>query len=429
MQTSPNHHSPATRRTGAIGALAVLIAAVSIGASLLVPRLAEPGPILGDEPSIRVRVARSAETLTIESMGWLLASTAGADLTALASPVSVTVQDGGLVLTGPEGVGAAFPPGSTVRVRCAWLEDLRLGDAVLPGSLRLSPVVRDDGAAGVNAVAIVPIETYIAGVIAAELYSHWPEDTFRVQAVAARSFAMAQMERRRGRAFDVENTQADQVFRGRATLERALAATESTRGLVLTHAGSVLHAYYSSTCGGRPAGAGETWPGRDNRSPPPLRAREREHFCEHSPVYRWEVERETGIVREQLRHWARSRNDPLREVSRPVSIEPSLVNAAGRPAQFTITDDRSGSFTITAENLRIALNAQPPGLRVGSGSVRSGDLGVAIRGDRTLIAGRGFGHGVGMCQFCAEAMALEGHSWEEMLGHFYPGARLERVFR
>lgn len=429
MQTPPEHDTTASRRTGIIGALAVLIASVSIGVSLLIPRFAEPGPILGDEPTIRVRVARSAETLKIDAQRWVLASSAGDDLTALAAPVLASVQDGGIVLTGPEGVGAAFPPGATVRVRCSWLEDLRVGDAMLPGSLWLSPVAREGGAGAINAIVRVPIETYIAGVIAAELYSHWPEDTFGVQAVAARSFAMAQMERRRSRAFDVENTQMDQVFRGRATSERALAAASATRGFVLTHGGGVMHAYYSSTCGGRPAGAAETWPGRDDRTPPPLRARERAHFCDHSPVYRWEVERETGIVREQLRHWARGRNDPLRDLGRPVSIEPSLINAAGRPAQFTVTDDRGGSYTITAENLRIALNAQPPGLRVGPGSVRSGDLGVVIRGDRTVIAGRGFGHGVGMCQFCAEAMAREGHSWREMLGHFYPGARLERVFR
>ena len=429
MPPGPPQPDPPISRTGVIGVLAILIAAVSVCVSLLVPRLSEPGPMLGEEPSIRVRVARSAPTLTIEASRWVLASSSGDDLTALTAPVRVSVQDGGLLLAGPEGVGAAFPPGATVRVRCAWLEDLRIGDAMLPGSLSLSPVVREGGEGAINAVARVPIETYIAGVIAAELYSHWPEETFKVQAVAARSFAMAQMERRRSRAFDVENTQLDQVFRGRATLERSLAATEATRGVVLTHSGSVMHAYYSSTCGGRPAGAGETWPDHTNRSPPPLRARERAHFCDHSPVYRWEVERETGIVREQLRHWARSRNDPLREVGRPISIEPSLVNTAGRPAQFTITDDRGGSFTITAENLRIALNAQPPGLRVGSGSVRSGDLGVAIRGDRTVIAGRGFGHGVGMCQFCAEAMGLQGHAWRKMLGHFYPGARLERVYR
>ncbi len=429
MPPGPLQPDPPISRTGVIGVLAILIAAVSVVVSLLVPRLSEPGPVLGEEPSIRVRVARSAPTLTIEASRWVLASSTGDDLTALTAPVRAIVQDGGLLLTGPEGVGAAFPPGATVRVRCAWLEDLRVGDALLTGSLWLSPVKREGGEGAINAIVRVPIETYIAGVIAAELYSHWPEDTFGVQAVAARSYAMAQMERRRGRAFDVENTQMDQVFQGRATLERALRATDTTRGLVLTHAGNVMHAYYASTCGGRPAGAAETWPGRDDRIPPPLRARERAHFCAHSPVYRWEVERETGIVREQLRHWARGRDDPLRNLGRPVSIEPSLINAAGRPAQFTITDDRDGSYTITAENLRIALNTQPPGLRVGPGSVRSGDLGVAIRGDRTVIAGRGFGHGVGMCQFCAEAMAREGHSWREMLGHFYPGARLERVFR
>jgi stage II sporulation protein D len=49
-------------------------------------------------------------------------------------------------------------------------------------------------------------------------------------------------------------------------------------------------------------------------------------------------------------------------------------------------------------------------------------------GGQVVIRGRGFGHGVGMCQYCARAMAARGDDWREMVLRFYPGARVERAY-
>src|SRR5690606_22258115 len=125
-----------------------------------------------------------------------------------------------------------------------------------PGRLRILP------GATLEVINLVPLETYVAGVISKELYSTWPLETYCAQAVTARSYALHERARaaRDGRAYDLENTTADQVYGGANMLLVAEQAAEITRGQVLKRRGVILRAYYSSTCGGRPGSAADTWP-------------------------------------------------------------------------------------------------------------------------------------------------------------------------
>jgi len=87
-------------------------------------------------------------------------------------------------------------------------------------------------------------------------------------------------------------------------------------------------------------------------------------------------------------------------------------------------------FEVSAEDLRLACNYRAAGLdRPGDRDrVMSNDLVFMVHGDEVEIAGRGFGHGVGMCQYGANAMAGRGVSVRTMLGLFFPGAEIERQF-
>ena len=76
------------------------------------------------------------------------------------------------------------------------------------------------------------------------------------------------------------------------------------------------------------------------------------------------------------------------------------------------------------------MNAQAPGLEaVGNDRrVPSGDLEASFRSDAVVLNGRGFGHGVGLCQYGAQGYALRGDSAREMLSRFYPGAAIARLY-
>ncbi|MBC7772737.1 MAG: SpoIID/LytB domain-containing protein, partial [Pyrinomonadaceae bacterium] len=111
--------------------------------------------------------------------------------------------------------------------------------AAYPGRLRLLPrtdVAITGANAGFDVIEQVPLETYLCGVVVKEMFSNWPLEAFRVQAICARSYALHERVRAMmtGKSYDVEASQRDQAYSGATTNRRALEAVESTRGLVLS---------------------------------------------------------------------------------------------------------------------------------------------------------------------------------------------------
>lgn len=140
--------------------------------------------------------------------------------------------------------------------------------------------------------------------------------------------------------------------------------------------------------------------------------------------------RSTDDVTTRLRAFGRGKNSGLAGLARLRSIEPASRNAVDRPNTYTITDDSGNKYTLTAEELREALNWPLPGKTpiTKENRVNSGDISVTIRADEVLIAGRGYGHGVGMCQWCAKGMADVGMDWRSMIEQFYPGAQITKLY-
>ena len=106
-------------------------------------------------------------------------------------------------------------------------------------------------------------------------------------------------------------------------------------------------------------------------------------------------------------------------------------NADQRPNRFRIVEPGGGStFQLTGEDFRIACNTDAPGLTPidRKSRVNSSDVEVRVDGAQVVFMGRGFGHGVGMCQFCTRAFAERGEPWKAILARFYPGAQVVGVY-
>ena len=111
------------------------------------------------------------------------------------------------------------------------------------------------------------------------------------------------------------------------------------------------------------------------------------------------------------------------------SLRVDKTNEVGRPTRYILTDDEGDKFAIAAELLRVACNYTIPGVKITKETrVRSGDMEMEVTPGGVVVSGRGFGHGVGMCQYCAKAMAERGDTWRDMVARFYPGAKLERAY-
>lgn len=389
------------------------------------------------EPVVRVRVRRVREAGTALRLGSdgqrLLLTDPDAPATnlLLAAPVSISLGPRGWSVEDAAGfqpqVGVLEP--ITLRQIDEDESVLALDDERYPGFFSLTP--RTDLKPGaVDVVNHVMLESYLPGVVAGEIFRHWHEQTHAAQAVAARSFACAEHAFWRGRRhFDLSDTASSQMYTGLTSRQRALEAVAGTRGEVLAFEGRLVPGYYSSCCGGLAARAVDVISTNPVNDTPPLHGRAGEDLCTAAPVYQWSITRTATDLRRRLRAFGDARGEKdLAALGRVRSIQPAKVNTHGRPVRYAITDRSQRTVEIGAEDLLAAANYAGNGIKRPKRRLLSSFVAVTTQWDQVQFAGRGFGHGAGMCQYGAEALAKEGRTYHEILQWYYPQVRMARAY-
>jgi len=300
---------------------------------------------------------------------------------------------------------------------------VRFDGTTYRGRLRL---LRDEGDSRLLVVNHVHVESYLAGVLAKELYRSWAPATYGALAVAARTFALYQrMTFGASHQYDLGDTQASQVYGGlNAETSKARQAVRETQGIVLSHGPRgrerVFLAQYSACCGGRVNGA---YVIRNAHRIPPLEGGQVCTDCRQCRRYRWPNVRisKRDIHRALSRRYAAARN--LAGVHK---IRVHTTAPGGRAVWIDVVGNAGEKIRIRAEDLRLALifNGSAAAKKLYSMNCRIVDRGASIE----FADGRGFGHGVGLCQWGAQGKALAGWSAERILEFYYPGATLYRVY-
>lgn len=273
------------------------------------------------------------------------------------------------------------------------------------------------------------LEDYLLGVVPAEIGRRTPEEfaAVRAQAVAARTYTISHLGRRDSLGFDLFATVEDQVYGGleveRRDVERAI---NETRGEILIFDGQPVSAFYHSTCGGRTATREEVWGEPDL---PYLRsvrdAGEGEDYCAISPRYRW---RESWTA-DEMNGFVRA------ELASRLGVSPSSVGRISGIRVLSRTEgDRVDQLELEASGGRYVLRKneirwvlQPAEGRIlGSTAfvVRQGRL----EDGEIVVEGRGFGHGIGMCQWGAIGRARAGQGYREILAAYYQDAAVQRLY-
>ena len=285
---------------------------------------------------------------------------------------------------------------------------------------------RKDDANTFDVVAHVPMEQYLPGVLAGELYAHWHLSTFIAQAVAARSYATSQhLERVNKSHFDVEDGPSSQMFLGDVTLDVAHRAVKESAGTLLTWKGSVVPAYYCACCGGIAATASDAISGASIHNIPPLQGHPGEDICQSLDIHKWSVARPSRTVRRRINACATTMQIPEFSSIRAIrSIEPTKTNAHGRPIQLAIYDRKKNQTEVRARDLVRAVNATIPSLPNPAPTIWSSNLVANKEGLNVRFAGTGMGHGVGLCQYGAQELAGKGETWEDILSWYYPSATI-----
>ncbi|MDP6057450.1 MAG: SpoIID/LytB domain-containing protein [Pirellulaceae bacterium] len=382
-----------------------------------------------DEPTVRVRIRRGVTVVNLDSTGDLIVGPAITAMPrqAFSPPVQVSRLRNGFQVASPTGsrILGQLP---SLRITSTTNQAINVDGQAYPGQVSLH-AFGDIASLRFDVVNHVPMEQYLPGVLARELYSHWHPAAFRAQAIAARSYAMTELARRR-QTFDVESTTVNQVYGGKTQNVKARDAVRATQGVVLTYGGSVLPAYYSSCCGGIGQDASLAFP--NGLDVPPLKGRYHGAWCAQSRLYRWgPIRRPTSMLARRIAAWGQAHRNPIAALRGIHRITISDRNRAGRPAQFTVVDNQQGSYTLGPEVFRRACNHQeselavlPPDQRLHSSDVR------VVVGPRNVVFsnGHGHGHGVGMCQYGSEGLARANYTESSILRFFYRGATIERVY-
>jgi stage II sporulation protein D len=307
-----------------------------------------------------------------------------------------------------------------------------------------------------DAINLVPLEPYLAGVVGEEMPDYWEPEALRAQAIAARTYCLYTKNRfGTNRSYDVSRTQSSQVYGGVAaesaqvwdavngTCGQVLIAPElvSENGNQRTEDGGqktagrspssvisppsseirgLFPAYYSSSCGGHTTSSEEVF----GDSFGPLRSVPCPYCKDVAKLglFYWPMaafDRAT-VTKQLLERYPKL--EALGEITDITATEESCYGDYSRLRRIRLTGATGKTDTLRAEDLRLALD--PSGRKIKSAMCRI----VSWGSGWAFVSGRGWGHGVGMCQCGAEGMARLGSDAQSILRHYYPGAEIVNLY-
>lgn len=299
-------------------------------------------------------------------------------------------------------VGAALYPGSGLRITSR-AKEVQIENRKYHNAIQ----ILKNPASTLTVVNEIDVEDYLKGVLPWEANPDWPKEALKAQAVVSRTYAIFKNIENKDFPFTLSSDVGSQVYSGKS-IEHPLSnrAVEETRGEILTYQGKIFPAFFHSTCGGRTTRADYQW---KIASHPSLKGVECP-FCRGSKYYVWKAEFSLSEVQNLLAKKGRS-------LSALQSITPEEPDASERPRFFLIRH-AGGSLKLSANEFRLAL---------GPDRIRSTRIKVERAGDQFIFRGRGWGHGVGMCQFGAKRLAELGYRYADILRYYYPGSEIRNL--
>jgi len=252
----------------------------------------------------------------------------------------------------------------------------------------------------------VDLESFISGVLGSEMPPTWDEEALRAQAVTARTYVMYKKKVRGNDAYHLD--MLDLAYRGMSSESPRLnKIVQDTKGVVMVYNWNIFPAYFHSTCGGHTEDVRSVF-GKD--SIPPLSG-VMCNYCNNSKYSRWSTDINKSEIERRL-------GDAKVYVSNIYSIKATNLGAGKHGSRVEIVS-ANGSKEMNANDFR---------LMVGPNYLYSTAFDSKNNGKSITFSGRGWGHGVGLCQYGAQAMAEKGFQWTDILKHYYPKIELVRVY-
>lgn len=255
------------------------------------------------------------------------------------------------------------------------------------------------------------IEEYLTGVLSKEMDALWPEEALKAQAVVSRTFAvyMREESRKQGLKYDIENSIYHQVYNANnsAKIKKTVRETE---GEILTYEGNLVQVFFHSNCSGKTAKTSDVWGGALLHL-----SSVNDPFCVDTPYSDWK----------KTFH-----QNNLSKIFGITAIEKIVVeerDATGRVTSLRLTGKDGNIICLTGHRLRMIVNQGKGVLFQSPDIIPSANFNVRKEGDYFVFTGKGYGHGVGMCQWGAKKMAEDGYNYLQILKHYFPEMELSQI--
>lgn len=350
----------------------------------------------GAVETMRIEMGDLTEGVTISGDGLAVGadSETGVFVAKPAGHVSLRAVGDAVVLN-----GAPWTNGPSVRFRAGGLQP----DGSGPGKGTLQAgkwTVRGDVVARVHKGAlqlinVIPLEDYVAAVLGGEMPVTFPEEALKAQAVAARTYALSRKLAALDAPYFLNSTVLSQVYGGVHREDaRTRSATEATLGLVLTYALAPIEAYFHSSCGGRTE-SGMAALGRDLPYLQPV-----DCPCRSTKASHWSLQVPESELRARFHEGG------------PIVITDR--SATGRARRVRVGQRSMDGVTFRE--------------KLGYDRIKSLSFEVEHEAAGLVLEGEGWGHGAGLCQVGAKALAGQGWDYARILAHYYPGTELQHLY-
>jgi stage II sporulation protein D len=279
---------------------------------------------------------------------------------------------------------------------------IRLNNSKYQGKLLMIP----QKAGRFSVLEEINVEDYLPGVIGSEMPAKWPDDAIIAQVIAARTYAVYQKKNNLNAQYHINKL--DLAYNGSyKSLPRLTEIVNKSRGIIMVYDWGIFPGYFHSTCGGHTEDVSLVF---DLKSIRPLSGA-RCGYCSKSKYYRWKEVIKKGEIEERLRNSSIN----VKEVN---GITAEGIGPGGHCSTIKVKYSK-GEKRINANEFR---------LMIGPNYLLSTAFKIKDSGNSLIFEGKGWGHGVGLCQYGTQDMAESGFKWFEILKHYYPGTEFVKIY-
>lgn len=262
-------------------------------------------------------------------------------------------------------------------------------------------VVNDKGK--LTVINELGLDGYLFGVLPVEVSPKWPIESLKAQAVVSRTYVMNNLGKYKSKGYDLSSDIFSQMYRGMEAEKPATnRAVTETKGMILTYQGSLAKAFFHSSCGGYTENIKSVW---GNRVPylktvicP---------YCKDSPRYHWSKHISPDFLKNRLN----SRGYNIGEIK---NIKFLSRTGSGRVEDMMLIHS-GGETKINGHRFRMIIS---PNI------IKSTLMTIDRSKEKFYFYGRGWGHGIGLCQWGAKGQAERGKDFKQILKFYFPGTKI-----